>query len=85
MSPAMRARLDAASAYVMAEVGKNTKGIDIINGLVEHHGATYRTDRDPYLLRCAGVTSTCTTSRDEGLLSAWRRLATVKIMAENAR
>ena len=85
MTPTMFARLKAASAYVMAEVNKNTIASEILAGLVAQHHATYRVNCDPYLLRCAGVTATCTSSRDEGLLNAWRRLATVKIAMEQQK
>jgi len=84
MSPAMLARLQAATAWAMAEVNKNTKDIDIINGLVKHHAATYRTGASTNSLRCAGVSATCTWSKDKGLFKAWRKNATLKIMAENA-
>ncbi|WP_300113381.1 hypothetical protein [Sphingobium sp.] len=81
MTPVMLARLQAASDYVMAETSKKTPPRDIITGLVANHRAFYRRG-DPNTLRVAGITATCTTSEDKGLLAYWQRNATVRIVTE---
>jgi hypothetical protein len=83
MTPVMFARLQAASDFVLAELAKKTSPKDIIAGLIADHRAFYRRG-DPNTLRVAGVTATCTTSEDQGLLRYWQRSATVKITTENA-
>lgn len=81
MTPVMLARLRAASEYVMAELANKTSAQDIIAGLVANHRAFYRRG-DPNTLRVAGVTATCTSSADKGLLGYWQRSATVRIATE---
>lgn len=83
MTPVMRARLQAASDFVLADLGRKTPAADIIVALVADHRAFFRRG-DPNILRVAGVTASCTSSADKGLLDAWRRNATAKIMIENA-
>ena len=79
MTPAMRARLQAASDMVLEQIGNGAQPGEVIDKLVAVHGATYKTDASTNSLRCAGVNATCTWSRTEGLLNAWRRLATIKL------
>lgn len=83
MTPTMLARLKAAAAYVMAEVGKNTDAAEILAGLVKHHGAVIRDQASTNSIRCAGVAASCTWSRDKGLLKAWRKNATIKLAMES--
>ena len=83
MSPAQRAQLQQAADMVAAMLRPDVAPAAIIQRLVEQHGATYRTG-NTHLLRCAGVTATCTWSKDKGLLEAWRKNATLRIMKENA-
>lgn len=82
MTPVMRARLLAASEFVLAELGKKTSAADIISGL-DNHRAHYRRG-DPNILRVAGVAVSCTSSADVGLLGYWRKAAMSRIMAEKA-
>lgn len=84
MTPVMRTRLEAASAFVLYEIRKGTHPADIIAGLVADHRAFYRRG-DPNVLRCAGVTASCTTSADTALLGYWKGNASVRIAMENAR
>jgi hypothetical protein len=64
-------------------VGKSSA--DIIASLVARHGATYTCRPCTNTLRVAGVTATCTWSKDEGLLSAWKKNATVRIARERMK
>lgn len=81
MTPVMLARLQAASDYVMAQMAQGTEAKAIIAGLVADHRAFYRRG-DPNQLRVAGVSASCTTSEDTGLLAYWQRSATVRIAME---
>lgn len=83
MTPVMRARLQAASDFVLAELTKATEPADIIVALVANHRAFYRRG-DPNILRVAGVTASCTSSADKALLGYWQKNATVRIAMENA-
>lgn len=83
MTPVMLARLQGASDFVLAELGKATPAADIIAGLVADHRAHFRRG-DPSTLRVAGVTASCTHSDGAFLLKRWQEKATVKIMAEKA-
>lgn len=85
MTPTMLARLRAAMTYVMVEVNKNTEGAAIISGMIEAHSATVKTAPTGNTIRCAGITASCTWSRDEGLLKAWRKNATIKLAMEAAK
>ena len=82
MTPSMLARLKAATAYVMAEVNKNTVAAEILAGLVKDHKAVIRNQASTNSIRCAGSSASCTWSRDEGLLNAWRKNATIKLAME---
>lgn len=83
MTPVMRARLQAASDFVLAELGRKTPAADIIFALVADHRAFFRRG-DPNILRVAGVTASCTTSADKALLGYWQKNATIRIAMENA-
>lgn len=75
-------RLQEAADRVASLTRDDVTPAEIIARLVEQHGAIYR-QGDPHRLRCAGVTATCTWSKDMGLLEAWRKNATIRIMKEN--
>ena len=85
MTPTMFTRLQKASDFVIQELEKSTPAEDIIKALVEQHHATLRLRAAGDTLRCAGVTGSCTWSRSDGLLSAWRKNATIKIAMENQK
>lgn len=57
----------------------------IIGTLVADHGATYTCRPCTNTLRVAGVTATCTWSKDAGLLSGWKKNATVRIARERMK
>lgn len=76
-----RTRLQAAADYDARMRAALATPAAIISGLVENHGATYTKRPSTNTLRCAGVTATCTWSEDAGLLQAWRKNATVRLMA----
>jgi hypothetical protein len=84
MTPAARARLQAASDFLLAEQQAQRAADWIIAGLVGQHGASFRTGADTNRLSCAGVAATCTWSSSDGLLAAWRRLATLRLMENPA-
>ena len=54
----------------------------IVVNLVAGFGATYTCRPSTNTLRVAGVTATCTWSKDAGLISAWKKNATVRIARE---
>lgn len=83
MTPAKRQKLEAAWDWATAQLQVGTAPIDVITGLQEHHGATYTVRACTNTLRCAGVTATCTWSKDQGLLTAWRKNASQKLIMEN--
>lgn len=84
MTPAALERLQAASDFVLAELGKGTAAVDIIAALQRDHNATLALRPAGNVLRVAGVSGTCTWSRDKGLLDSWRKNATVRIVRERA-
>lgn len=76
-----RHRLQVVADYVGGAVGCGRAPASIITYLVDRFGATYTKRPSTNTLRCAGVTATCTWSEDAGLLQAWRKNATVRLMA----
>lgn len=80
MSPKQLERLNAIFDFVDAERGKKTPAEQIIAGMTERFGATYNCRAWTNTLRAGGVSGTCTWSRDEGLLNAWKNNALVHIM-----
>lgn len=83
MTPVMLSRLQAASDFVLEQLQRKAPAADIIAALVADHRAFYRRG-DPNVLRVAGVTASCTSSADKGLLDRWKGNATVKIAMERA-
>lgn len=85
MTPKQLERLNAAFDFLLAGRRSGVTASEIIAGLVAVHGATFHKHRsNTNQLRCAGVTATCTWSYEEGLLSAWKNNALVRIMREAA-
>lgn len=78
-----RQKLQAAVDFVLGQVKANTPAAKIIGALVAHHGASYGCRPSTNTLRVAGVTATCTWSVDEGLLTAWRKNAGLRLMMAN--
>lgn len=83
MTPVKRQKLEAAWAWTTTQLQAGATPIDVITGLQEHHGATYTLRPCTNTLRCAGVTATCTWSKDQGLLAAWCKNASLKLIMEN--
>lgn len=83
MTPAKRQKLEAAWDWATAQLQAGAPPIDVITGLQEQHGANYTLRPCTNTLRCAGVTATCTWSKDHGLLTAWRKNASLKLTMEN--
>ena len=80
MTPAMRGRLQAAFDHVLAKLGEKMEPATIIAELVGQHRASFRAIGSTYTLRVAGVQASCTWSKDDGLLKAWRNNASLKHM-----
>jgi hypothetical protein len=80
----LRQQLQAAMDLVLKRLGEKAAPAEIIAELVRDHGATYDPRGDAARLRCAGVASSCTWSRDVGLLDNWRRTAMNRLMVEVA-
>lgn len=74
------ARLRAATACVLDGQRAGDTAEQIIQRLIAGHGATRRCSPQTNVLRVAGVATSCTWSRDQGLLDGWRRLAARKIL-----
>lgn len=82
MKPAALERLQAAADLVSNGTRAARSAIDIISDMQTLHGATYGLKGGAYLIRCAGISATCAWSRDEGLLQAWNRNATLRTAKE---
>lgn len=80
MSPAMRARLQAAFDHVGDRKRAGATAATIITELVQSHKATFNTMAWTNTLRVAGVATSNTASKDDGLLDAWMRRAATKLM-----
>lgn len=83
MTPAAREKLQAAWDWATAQLQAGEAPVDVIAGLQQDHGATYKLRPCTNSLRCAGVAATCTWSPDAGLLKAWCNNASLKLMMEN--
>ncbi|SFR86833.1 hypothetical protein [Sphingomonas jatrophae] len=73
-------RLRAAVEFVQSERQAKRSADTIIAGLVERYGARHRSTGQEHQLRAAGVASSCTWSRDEGLLTNWERTAGLRLI-----
>lgn len=83
--PSLRDRLQAA-ADVAAIAGKSDSDAEAtIKELVREHGATYHCRPTGNTLRVCGVTASCTWSEKSGLLAAWRRNATLRLLKLDGR
>lgn len=78
----LRDHLQAAIDYVQqARSGPSATGpAAIIAGLQADHAASYRRSPITNTLRVAGVIASCTWSDGDGLLKAWERLATIRLL-----
>lgn len=76
----MLARLQAAFDYAGARARQGATPATIIAELVEHHRGRFIPGAQTNALRVAGVAASCTWSKGEGLLDAWKRLASVRLM-----
>ena len=77
-----RRLLNAASDCVHAGIRAGKDPAAIIADLVAEHGAMFRPNwNNTNLLLCCGVRASCTWSRDAGLLKAWRRNSTMRLMS----
>lgn len=82
MKPAALERLQAVADLVSDGTRTARSAIDIISDMQTLHGATYGLKGGAYFIRCAGVSASCTWSRDQGVLQAWNRNATLRIAKE---
>lgn len=86
MAPTMLSNLQRCADFVADELHKGTPAAQIIEQMKVHFGARWRDiGYTGFELRACSVVARCTGSRDIGLLAAWRRNATVKIMRERAK
>ena len=81
LTPPQRDRLTRAYATANTPNANENPAAHIIAALVAQHGATVRSDGQGNRLTCAGVTATCTWSKDVGLLLAWMRAADKRLNA----
>lgn len=84
MTPAQRAKLQAACDLVAKRKRDGAAPMSVIGELMRDHGASYDRRLDANRLRVAGVASSCTWSKDSGLLDNWTKTATLRLMAVNA-
>lgn len=82
LSPAMHDRLSKAADFVFLALREGSSAADVIDGLVRDHRASLKLRPDGNRLTCAGVTASCTWSKDDGLLKAWRGRATERLAAQ---
>lgn len=82
LSPAMHDRLGKAADFVFVALRDGSSAVDVIDGLVRDHRASLKLRPDGNRLTCAGVTASCTWSKDDGLLKAWRARATERLAAQ---
>lgn len=76
-----RRKLQAAFDYANKAFKRDGARADtVIAGLAIHHGAKWKPRWDASRLSCAGVTATCTWSKDEGLLRNWLNTAGLRLM-----
>jgi len=80
----MLARLQAAAKAVGDALTVKQTPKQVIHLLVTEHRGSLNLRAWTNTLRVAGVTATCTWSQDEGLLEAWRKNATLRLMREHA-
>lgn len=80
-----RKRLKAAWEVVAAARRDNTPAEGVIALLEKEHAAKRRQAGGAYHLRCAGVASSCTWSRDKGLLDGWYRNASLRLIQVDGR
>lgn len=80
----LRDRIQAAADTIGEARRAGTAPAAIIDTLRRNHAAAYRVGASTNTLRVAGITASCTWSKDTGLLDAWSRLATVRLMQMNA-
>lgn len=82
LSPATLDRLGKAADFVFLALRDGSSPAAVIDGLVRDHRASLRLRPDGNRLTCAGVTASCTWSKDDGLLKAWRARATERLAAQ---
>lgn len=80
LSSAMHARLQAAYDATASRRNYNAAvAARTLEFLQRDHGATVRFEASTNTLRCAGVSATCTWSKDQGLVKAWLRNAAARL------
>ena len=75
MSPKSFETLKEAVAFVEGEQRKGTSSELIVLSLIKLFGAKRTLAPSGNTLRCATVSTSCTWSRDRGLVDGWLRLA----------
>ena len=80
LSPAARARLQAAIDLVLDLLGKGIEPHEVIDEMIERLGADCRFRSGTHQLVCAGVIGTGTCNTSPVLLASWRRKAMSRLM-----
>lgn len=85
VSPAARARLQAANDLVLKLLGENLPPHEVIDEMIEQLGAQTRYRSGTQQLVCAGVTGSGTCGTSPILLGSWRRAAMKRLLASDAK
>lgn len=81
LKPAQREKLQAVCNLIADRQRAGVDAAAIVAELVRDHGARYDTRWDANRLRVAGISASCTWSKDAGLLSNWSKTATLRLAA----
>ena len=80
MTPAALTRLTGINDFVLEQLRNGRPAGDIIAQLQVLHRASFTCRLSTNTLRAGGITATCTWSKTDGLLDAWRRNAMSRIL-----
>lgn len=80
LSPAARARLQPVMDFVLEHLGKGLPAHEVIDELIERHGAVSRFASGTHQLRCAGVVGQATSGASAQILASWRKAAMTRLM-----
>lgn len=80
LTPKARARLQPVMDFVLACIQAGMNPSEIIDELIEHHGADQRYASGTNQLKCAGVTGQATCNTSAQLLASWRSCAMRRLL-----
>lgn len=81
LTPKARGRLQPVMDFVLDSLQKGMTPDQLINEMIEHHGADQRYANGTNQLRCAGVTGQATSGTPAEMLASWRRCAIARLTA----